>query len=146
VRYREHVGAPAFAWYLLVLMSVSLGLAYGAVVGREWGLLTFVAVQALGTVWLLRARALIVVDDTTFVAGRATLPLEFVGAVTALDEEAATALAGPEADARAYLLLRGSTRTAVRVDLTDPADPTPYWFVATRHPVQLRDALVAAAA
>lgn len=146
VHHSERVGPPVFAWCLLVLMSVSLGLAYGAVVGSVWGLVTFLVVQVGGTVWLAGSRALVQVDDDTFVAGRATLPLEFVGTVTALDARATTDLAGPHADARAYLLLRGSTRTAVRVDLEDPADPTPYWLVATRRPEQLRDALTAAAA
>jgi hypothetical protein len=27
------------------------------------------------------------------------------------------------------------------VDITDPADPTPYWLVSTRHPDQLADAV-----
>ena len=32
----------------------------------------------------------------------------------------------------------------VRVPLTDPADPTPYWLVSTRHPARLVAALDAA--
>jgi len=34
---------------------------------------------------------------------------------------------------------------AVQVLLDDPADPTPYWVVSTRHPVELAEALLAAA-
>jgi hypothetical protein len=30
------------------------------------------------------------------------------------------------------------------VDVTDPTDPTPYWYVATRQPQQLASALDAA--
>jgi hypothetical protein len=29
----------------------------------------------------------------------------------------------------------------VRIDLADPDDPTPYWFVSTRHPERLVAAL-----
>ena len=44
---------------------------------------------------------------------------------------------GRDADARAYLLLRPYLKRAVRVEITDPADPTPYWLVSTRHPDEL---------
>jgi hypothetical protein len=32
----------------------------------------------------------------------------------------------------------------VRVTVTDPQDPTPYWLVSTRHPEKLVEALQAA--
>ena len=38
-------------------------------------------------------------------------------------------MAGVDADARAYLLLRPYLKRAVQVDLADPADPTPYWLL-----------------
>ena len=38
-------------------------------------------------------------------------------------------------------LLRSWIPTAVRVDLNDPDDPTPYWFISTRKPVELVRAL-----
>jgi hypothetical protein len=61
--------------------------------------------------------------------------------VTPLDVEATRLTAGRDADARAYLLLRPYLKRSVRVEITDPADPTPYWLVATRHPTQLAAAL-----
>ena len=48
---------------------------------------------------------------------------------------------GVDADARAYLLLRPYLKRAVRVEITDPADPTPYWLVSTRHPDRLAAAV-----
>ena len=52
----------------------------------------------------------------------------------ALDAEATRRVAGVEADARAYLLLRPYLKRAVRVEITDPADPAPYWLVSTAAP------------
>ena len=43
-------------------------------------------------------------------------------------------MAGPDADARAYLLLRPYLKRAVRVEITDPADPAPYWLVELAAP------------
>lgn len=85
-------------------------------------------------------RARVAVDRDTFRAGRAHIGLEHVGAVTALDADGVRRQAGVDADARAYLLLRPYLKRGVRVDITDPADPAPYWLVSCRRP----DALVSA--
>jgi len=70
-------------------------------------------------------------------AGKATLPPTAVGDVCTLTPEEAARLRGPDYDPRAYHLIRGYIRAAIRVEVDDPADPTPYWYVATRHPDQL---------
>jgi hypothetical protein len=49
--------------------------------------------------------------------------------------------AGVDADARAYLVLRGYCGGAVKVEVDDPGDPTPYWLVSSRRPLQLAAAL-----
>lgn len=79
-------------------------------------------------------------------AGRATIPTSLLGDVTVLDRAAMTRELGPSLDARAYVCLRAWARTGVRVELDDPADPTPYWLVSSRHASDLAAALVAAGA
>jgi hypothetical protein len=88
--------------------------------------------------------ARVTVRDGVLTAGRARIRVAHLGAVTALDAETARLLAGRDADARAYLLIRPYLRTAIRADVVDPADPTPYWLVGTRHPDRLAAALQAA--
>lgn len=78
-------------------------------------------------------------------AGRAAIPTSLLGTTTVLDRAAMTRELGPSLDARAYVCLRAWARTGVRVDLVDPADPTPYWLVSTRHPAELAAALAASA-
>src|SRR5437879_701685 len=73
------------------------------------------------------------VDGENFQAGRATIPVEYVGTVTPLAPDATRLVAGRDADARAFLVLRPYLKRSVKVEITDPADPTPYWLVATRH-------------
>lgn len=60
-----------------------------------------------------------------------------------LDADAALAWRTHKADARAFMLLRGYIRTAVRVEITDPQDPTPYAYLSTREPERLVAALSA---
>lgn len=79
-------------------------------------------------------------------AGKAHIPVAYVGEVEALDTEATRRVAGVDADARAFLVLRPYLKRSVKIEITDPDDPTPYWLVHTRHPKELAAALTAAAA
>ena len=88
--------------------------------------------------------ARVVVADGWFRAGRARIEVLHLGSAEALDEEATRFVSGPGADARAFLVLRPYLKQAVKVEVLDPADPTPYWLVSSRHPQALADALNAA--
>jgi Protein of unknown function (DUF3093) len=107
----------------------------GAARGRR------LAVLSLG-LWAYGA-ARITVAAGTFRAGRAHIDVAHVGAATPLDAAQTRRIAGMDADARAYLLLRPYLKRAVRVEITDPADPAPYWLVSTRRPEELAGALTA---
>ncbi|MGV8978688.1 MAG: DUF3093 domain-containing protein [Cellulomonas sp.] len=74
-------------------------------------------------------------------AGSAHIPLDLLGPVRPLDREATRHELGPALDARAYLCLRSWIPGAVRIEVRDPLDPTPYWVVSTRRPQALVSAL-----
>ena len=116
----------------LVLFPVSLSLAWGV------GAAAVVAAVAL-TAGLTPTVA---VADGELRAGAAHVPLSLLGEATPLSGDALRAALGPDLDARAYVCLRGWVHSAVRVELADPADPTPYWIVSTRDPAALVAALV----
>lgn len=139
--YAERLRAPWPAWMLATLVAGSLGIAYGYAVGAGWGVAMFAGSQALGVWVLLRTAPLVRVDERVLRAGRARLPRKHAGAITALDAATARRLRGVDADASAYLCVRSFVGPAVRVEVTDPADPHPYWLVSTRHPDRLLAAL-----
>ncbi|MDT9594605.1 DUF3093 domain-containing protein [Nocardioides zeae] len=85
-----------------------------------------------------------VTDHGTFVAGRAEIGVEHLGDAVALDAEHTHLVAGRDADVRAYLLLRPYLRRSVKVEVTDPADPAPYWLVSCRNPERVVAALASA--
>jgi hypothetical protein len=92
---------------------------------------------------LLASAPLIEVRDGELIAGRARLPLTAVGSATGFVADEAQAERGVRLDARAWLLIRGWVSPVVRVELDDPADPTPYWLISTRKPTELAAALTA---
>ncbi|HVK30823.1 MAG TPA: DUF3093 domain-containing protein [Nocardioides sp.] len=88
--------------------------------------------------------ARLVVGDGWFRAGRARIEVVHLGPAEALDGEATRHVSGPGADARAFLVLRPYLKQSVKVEITDPADPAPYWLVSSRHPQALAGAINAA--
>lgn len=138
--YRERLHPSTAAWSLAALAGVMSGgvLLPFTPVGAVALALVVGALVALG---LDRAAAVVEVTPATFRAGRAVIDVALLGDATALDRDEARAALGPGLDARAFVLTRPWVRTAVRVPLTDPRDPTPYWFVATRQPAALVAAL-----
>ena len=140
--YDERLGVPLRWWALATMFLASMLLAF-LVATPLWIALTGTAVLVVLvlTLFLGYGAARISVHDGVLTAGRARIPLAHVGDVVPLDADDTRRLAGREADARAYLLLRPYLRRAVRIRIDDPADPTPYWLVSTRRPERLAAAL-----
>jgi hypothetical protein len=145
--YDERLRVPWSWWVPPVFFLWVLWLTVERLAGPRWATVVTGAAVA-GVAWALLAYGAVRVHvgPDGLAAGRARLPLSAVGEVRPLGVSAARALRGPRADPRAYLLLRGYVPTAVQVQVADPADPTPYWYVSTRHPERLAAALVAAVA
>lgn len=142
--YRERLGVPLRWWVQGTMLVASLWLALVvAVPGTVAWPVTAVATAALVAALAGYGSAVVEVGDGRFRAGRAVIGAHHLGAAEALGPEEARLVAGRDADARAYLLLRPYTAHAVRVAVLDPRDPTPYWLVSTRHPDALASALTA---
>lgn len=144
-QYAERLTVPLRWWVQGTMFVVSLWLAtVVALPGVAAWSITALALALLAALLLSYGSARIEVADDRLRAGRAAIDVRHLGEATALDADAARRLAGRDADARAYLLLRPYLKRAVRVDLHDPADPAPYWLLSTRHPDSLARAITAA--
>jgi hypothetical protein len=142
VDYAERLTVPLRWWVQGTMLVASLWLAVlvAAPEALAWSVAA-VAVAAMVAMFVGYGRARVGVVDGELVAGPAHLPLDFVGEVVGLDAEGVRRQAGVDADARAYLLLRPYLKRGVRIGITDPADPAPYWLVSSRRPEELAGAL-----
>jgi hypothetical protein len=140
-RYRERLWAPWWAWPVVGIGPLMLGVAYGHAISAAVGWVLGVALAVLAGTALLVTSPVIEVTDHGIRAGRAFLEAEFLGPVTALDNSQARRLRGVDADGRAYVVLRGWLPTAVRLVVADDRDPAPYWYVSTSDPAALAAAL-----
>lgn len=135
VVYDESLRVPLRWWAVATMFLASLLLAFLVALPPGLSFLLVGVVTALTvTVFVGYGSAHIVVADGTLQAGRARIPLSLVSDPAPLDAERTRQVAGVEADARAYLLLRPYLSRSVRVRVEDTADPTPYWLLSTRHP------------
>ena len=149
--YSERLHVP-LRWWALATMFLATVLIAFLVATPAWVACSVTAVMVAGTVALFlgyggaRVRVDANSDVAELHAGRAHIPVALLGVPVALDAAASRRLAGVDADARAYLLLRPYVSRSVHVPVQDPADPTPYWLVSSRRPDRLVAALVAAGA
>lgn len=139
--FRERLRAPWWLWGIATVLVGTLGVAVGHSLGIATGLATAAVGETVVGWVLVSAAALVEVRPDVVIAGRASLPYAVMGNVRPLDAAAAASLRGRDADPRAYLLLRPWLPRAVRIDLADPLDPAPYWYVSTRRPAEFAAAV-----
>jgi hypothetical protein len=142
--YDERLWPPWWLWVVGWLLIGLLAVSVHAALGPVWGVITLLAPGALLTWGLISSAARIRVSEGELVAGRARIPIEHLGSAQPLDATAARAVRGPESDPAGYHLIRGWVPAGVKMTVTDRADRTPYWFVATRRPEALAAAIEAA--
>lgn len=132
-----------FVATLLILPAVALALTpVNLTVAIVTAIVTYLLVAAI---MLLSAPKITFVNGT-FVAGPAQIPVLFLGKAEALNDHDLRIAIGPGLDARSHLLVRGWIHSGVRVEITDPNDPAPYWILTTRRPAELIAAIEAATA
>ncbi|MFF3322832.1 DUF3093 domain-containing protein [Streptomyces sp. NPDC002889] len=142
-QYAERLTAPRSWWIITALVGISGGLV----------LLPLGTLPMLGGVLVAAALAAALVSSYgsarirvvagSLVAGDARIPVSALGDAQVLDAQEARAWRSHKADARAFMLLRSYIPTAVRIEVIDPADPTPYVYLSTRDPEALAAALAA---
>jgi hypothetical protein len=142
--YDERLWPPTWLWVVGWLFVGLLAVSVHAALGPVWGLVALLVPGGLLTWGLIGSAARVRVSDAELVAGKARIPLEHLGTARALDPVEARAVRGPESDPAGYHLIRGWVQAGVMMAVTDPTDPTPYWFVATRRPAELAAAVEAA--
>ena len=97
--------------------------------------------EGCGDLFIRYGGAVVEVDAQQLRAGRASIERTYLGQAEPLTGEDARNAFGRDCDPAAYLVLRSYLPGAVRVKLTDPRDPAPYWLIATRNPERLAAAL-----
>ncbi|MEU6220306.1 DUF3093 domain-containing protein [Streptomyces sp. NPDC047022] len=142
--YEERLTAPRSWWLMCLLVGIAMALV----------LLPFGTLPLLGGLVGGTAASAVVVSSygsprirvvgDSLIAGEAKIPVAALGDTEVLDAEQARAWRTYKADVRSFMLLRAYIPGALKVQVTDPEDPTPYLYLSTREPERLAAAIKAA--
>ena len=122
-------------WYLAaigvaVLLGAEIHMGYPGV--RSWiGYALCVPVAVLALVLLGRTRVR-VADGALHVGSACRRSSATSGGRRSCPRPSRQQALGPELDPMAYLMIRAWIRQVVRIEITDPDDPTPYWVFSVR--------------
>jgi hypothetical protein len=132
---------PAW-WIWLVAVGLSgAGILVFAPISITAGIIAAAVIFGIIATMLVLSTPRISVTPETLQVGRASIERRFVGTVRTYRGEEATAERGTRLNAMAFLCIRGWIDPVVRIEITDPADPTPYWLASSRRPEELAAAL-----
>jgi len=143
--YAERLHIPWLAWpgWLMVAALLAAEIWMGSTGLRAW--VPFAVLLPLTVFLLWRAdRIRVAVTATEFQVDDARLPLSVIADVIPLDAAGKREVLGVGSHPLAFVVQRPWIKGAVQVLLDDPADPTPFWVVSSRHPVELATALLRA--
>ena len=126
---------------------MALGLVVPATVLIFLPLNVFVGVISGFVLWISSVAVLwvfspvIVVTEEGLRVGTAYLEREFWGQAQAFRGLEARHERGPGAHGLAWLSLRPWIGPVVKIEVSDPEDPTPYWLISSKNPEALLAAL-----
>jgi len=141
VRFKEVIRAPLWLITFVYFLFLSMALSIWAALGNTPALITF----GLLTIWLVylyfKTALIIEVDQTFLRVGKASIELIYVGDVAVLTPAQVKLIRTRDADPLAFLAIRFWCSKAVKVEILDARDKTPYWLITTKKGTELLKAL-----
>ncbi len=141
VVFKERASWPIWLWAFLLFLSGSLSIAIWAALGNTWAEVSILT-QLVGLLFLSQSTPLqIEVTADLLRVGPARIERKYISGVTSLTSEEMRILRGPKINTAAYMQIRFWISTGVKITISDPQDPTPYWLVSSKKAHQLAGAL-----
>jgi hypothetical protein len=131
--FNERLAVPWWWWPLGfgvgVLLAAEVHMGYPGV--RAW-LPYFLIVPLVGIVLAFMGRHRVALHDGELRVGPAHIAVRDLGQPEVIYSDAKRRALGPDLDPAAFVLHSGWVGSVVRIPVTDPADPTPYWIFSVR--------------
>jgi hypothetical protein len=117
----------------ITLVSEPFDFRIGLIIGSVLVLAIWWAMFFLSPVIRVREKSLSV--------GVVSIPRSLLGRIEVIAKDQIFQERGPKLEPAAFKVFQGTVKTAVKIEISDPSDPTPYWIISTRKPIQLASAL-----
>lgn len=141
MRFKEVIRAPLWLVAFVYFLFLSVVLSIWAALGNTPALVTF----GVLTIWLIflffRTALVIHMDESFLYVGQAKIERTYIGSAIALNNAELKLIRTRDADPSAYLAIRFWASKAVKVEVSDNRDTTPYWLISSKNPQRLVEAL-----
>lgn len=141
VSYKEVIRAPLWLVAFVYFLFLSLVLSVWAVLGNTPALITFGALTLWLIVLFFKTSLKIEVNQTHLRVGGASIEHKYIGEVTVLSSSEVKLIRTRDADPLAYLAIRFWSSKAIKLQVSDARDKTPYWLITTNNGQELLKAL-----
>ena len=141
MRYKEVIRAPLWLIAFVYFLFLSMVLSIWAALGNTPALVTFGVLTAWIVFLYFRTALTIRVDESYLYVGTAKIEHSFIGSTTALNPSELKLIRTRDADPSAYLAIRFWASKAIKVEVHDSRDTTPYWLISSKSPHRLVEAL-----
>jgi hypothetical protein len=135
--FQEKITWSWWLWSFTVFMAASLSLAIWAALGFIGALILSVVQLVLLIIAAKQSSLTITLTKGWLLVGPAAIERAFIHNFKPLDFKEFKRIRGVDADPASYLQIRFWVNTAIKIDLRDPKDKTPYWLISTNRANEL---------
>jgi hypothetical protein len=132
VIFTEALRPPIWVLAFIYFMFLSLVIAIWAAFDTTATMVTF-AIATLAIPFIAQSlTSRILVNQNELRIDKAHIDLQYLGKVTVLDSDAMRLLRTRDADPAAFLAIKFWASKGIKIEVTDPRDPTPYWLITSK--------------
>ena len=142
VLWKERLYPNVWVWIIIVGLAFVPAVIF-APIDMSIGIVASVIALIILVIMMLTSMPTILVTKTGLRVGPAHIDRTYIGTAEAFTREEATRQRGTALHGLTYLCIRGWIDAVVKIEITDPEDPAPYWLVSSRHPDELAELLTA---
>jgi hypothetical protein len=138
---KQSIYWPFWVSLLVLALDLSIVLAIWASLGNQAAIIAILFCAGLSIFFFKFTSLQIRFENDELFVGTARIERKYLGKISVLDKKEMIYLRGPGINPNAFMALRFWVKGGVKVEISDPRDPTPYWLFSCKKPAQLAQLL-----
>jgi hypothetical protein len=132
VIFKEVLRPPIWVLAFIYFLLLSLVIAFWAAFDNRVAFVTFLMATIAIIYIAIAMRSTISIDGQELRIDQAHIEVKYLGGVEKLTSPQLRLLRTRDADPAAFLAIKFWLSTGVKITISDPRDPTPYWLVTSK--------------
>ncbi len=130
--FKEVLRPPIWVLAFIYFLLLSLVIAFWAAFDNRVAFVTFLMATIAIIYIAIAMRSTISIDGQELRIDQAHIEVKYLGGVEKLTSPQLRLLRTRDADPAAFLAIKFWLSTGVKITISDPRDPTPYWLVTSK--------------